>query len=264
MSDILIAGAQYNDVPKILVPKVGGGFAEYSESGGGMPQIPLGIIRPDAELIQTYSSDVMLVEDGVAALPSYSTTAKTIVTGASLTPTITLDYANYNYYVLMRGLAIPIYNTATKVKGRCDYCATAYMHEVVEIPAGEIVAIDGSKTHTSRSVAVTAMGSVGRDLYWSSASAIAFVTNATYAPACGGQAPTISSGVMTVKAPNYTIRGSTTYMTQNAWNTMTDIRFQYRIEVWKAAKGNGTDGWQGTSMIRKVVECARTTNHDLS
>ena len=46
MSDITIAGATYNDVPSILVPKVGGGFAEYTEGGGGGSLTPF-VLRPD-------------------------------------------------------------------------------------------------------------------------------------------------------------------------------------------------------------------------
>ena len=34
MADIQIAGATFLDVPSILVPKVGGGFAEYTEGAG--------------------------------------------------------------------------------------------------------------------------------------------------------------------------------------------------------------------------------------
>ena len=34
MSDLLINGAQYPDVPSIQVPKVGGGYAEYVEDSG--------------------------------------------------------------------------------------------------------------------------------------------------------------------------------------------------------------------------------------
>lgn len=37
MSDILIAGNTYAGVPSITVPKVGGGFATFSEGGGSSP-----------------------------------------------------------------------------------------------------------------------------------------------------------------------------------------------------------------------------------
>lgn len=207
-------------------------------------------VRGDAELIQTYSADELLVEDLETAIPAYTTSAKTIITGASLTPTITLDYANYNYYVVMRSITIPIYNTTTKQKGRCDYTTNAYNYEVVDVPANSIQTIDRAKTiNTSRSISVTSLGSVGREIYWTSASAVTFVTNSTYGAQCTGQAPAVSSGVMTVKAPNYGIRGSTTYMTSGAWGTMTDIRYQWVIEVWRVPKGKAADGWQFTQNL---------------
>jgi hypothetical protein len=42
MSDILIAGNTYAGVPSITVPKVGGGFATFSEGGGGASNVVIG------------------------------------------------------------------------------------------------------------------------------------------------------------------------------------------------------------------------------
>lgn len=230
-------------------------LVDASSGGAGVKSF---VIRGDAELVQSYGADELLVEDLETALPAYSTTAKTIITGASLTPTITLDYANYNYYVDLRTLVVPIYNTTTKQKGRCDYTISSYHYEIIEVPANEIKTIDRAKVvSTSRSVAVTALGSMGREVYWTSASAVTFVTNSTYGAQCTGQAPAISSGVMTVKAPNYGIRGSTTYMTSGAWGHMTDIRYQWKIDVWRAPKGNTADGWQHTTNLRHVLANVR-------
>lgn len=225
-------------------------------SGGGANVKPY-VIRGDAEIVQSYAADELLVEDLEIALPAYSTTAKTIVTGASLSITVPLDYANYNYYVEMRSLTIPIYDTTTKQKGRMDYTANSYHYEVIEIPANEIETLEGKIVSTSRSVAVTSLGSVGRSIYWTSASAVANVTNSTYGPQSTAQAPTISSGVMTVKAPNYGIRGSTTYMASGAWGHMTDVRYQWKIDVYRAPKGDATDGWPHTSNMRHILENVR-------
>jgi hypothetical protein len=156
----------------------------------------------------------------------------------------------------MRGLAIPQYNTTTKVKGRCDFTATGYLYELVVIPANEIQTVDGSKKITSRNTVITANGSVGRELYWSSATAIAVANNATYGAYVTGQAPTISSTTLTVKAPSYGIRGNTTQMTSTAWGQMTDIREQYVIEVWRAPKDD-VEGWGLTTSVRDVVEAVQ-------
>lgn len=226
-------------------------------SSGGAAVKPF-VIRGDAELVQSYGADELLVTDLETALPAYSTTAKTIITGASLTPTITLDYANYNYYVDLRTLVVPIYDTTTKQKGRCDYTINSYHYEIVEVPANEMLTIDRAKVvSSSRSVAVTALGSISKVIYWTGATTITNATNSNYGAYCTAQAPTISGGVLTVKAPNYGIRGSTTYMTSGAWGTMTDIRYQWIIDVWRAPKDNTDDGWQHTTNLRHVLANVR-------
>lgn len=213
------------------------------------------VIRPDAELIQTWSADELIVADLGLTIPAYKTTAQVIKTGLGLTPSIVMDRDNYNYYVTMRGLAIPIYNTETKEKGRCDYGASAYLYEVVDIPANEIKTVDGSKTYTSASRTVTADGSVGREVYWTSATAIGLANNVTYGAYVTGQAPTITTNLV-CKAPVYGIRGHSTYMTSSAWSKITDIRVQYVIQAWRAPKGN-VDGWGLNTSMRSVLANVR-------
>lgn len=214
------------------------------------------VIRPDAELVQTWTADEYLVADLGLTIPAYATSAKTILTGAALSPVIAMDRTNYSYYVTMRGLAIPQYNTETKVKGRCDYGETAYLYEVMYVPANEFETIDGSKAITAVNQAVTANGSSGREIYWTSASAIAVANNATYGAYVTGQAPTLSGANLTVKAPIYGIRGNTTYMTSTAWGQITDIREQYVIQVWRAPRGD-VDGWGLLTSIRSIAENVR-------
>lgn len=219
----------------------------------------LGVVRSDAKLIQRWEADDLLIADLGKTLSAYSTKAKTLVTGAALTPSITMDFANYNYYVIMRGLGIPQYNTDTKQAGRCDYCASAYLYEVVQLPSGEIVAVDGSKA-LGQSVVIQANGSIGREVYWTSATAMAVATNVTYGTYVLAQAPAVSGTTLTVKAPNYGITGNTRQMTSGAWSHIEDIRYQYVIEAYRAPKGHGEDGWGLTSSMRHVLDCVR--NHD--
>lgn len=211
------------------------------------------IIRPDAELIQTFTGDEKIVEDLGLTLPAYKTSAQTIHTGTALTPTITVDTNNYCYYVIMHGLAVPIYSTETKQKGRCEYGICTYMHELAHVPASAIKTIDGSKAYASQQRVVQAGGSAGRELYWSSASAIAVANNVTYGAYCTGQAPTISGTTLTVKAPIYGIRGNTSYMTSGAWGYMTDIHMQYEIQVWRAPSDT-LDGWQLATNLNHIIK----------
>lgn len=200
------------------------------------------IQRGDAERVERWVRDELWVADLGKTLPTYSTTAKVLVTGANLTPMHTLAYADYDYYVFMRGLSYPIYSNAP-AKGRCDYCACGYNYAVISMPANTTYTIDGTKSYASRNTVITAMGSTGRTVYWSSATAIAAPqSNVTYGFYINGQAPTLSSGVLTVKAPNYGCRGHTTYNTSGNWSKITDLRWQWVVELWQIPKGNGTDG----------------------
>lgn len=202
--------------------------------------------RGDAERIQRWQVDDLWVQDLGNTKPTYSTTAKTLLTGASLTPTIATDHANYNYYILMRGLAIPIYDNA-QAKGRTDYDLSCYNYELNTQPANTIKSISGT-AYASRHTVVQSLGSVGRTIYWTSASAITVLTNITYGFYITAQAPTYSSSAITVKAPNYGCRGHTTYCTSGNWSHLTDIRWQWVIDVYRAPKNIATDGWQLQNM----------------
>lgn len=90
MSDIIIAGSTYTEVPSILVPKVGGGFAEYTEDHSWMGKHP--------EFISTvYTLSTTLdktdFDDWTA-----STTATTILASVNGT-TFVADLSKYEYFI---------------------------------------------------------------------------------------------------------------------------------------------------------------------
>lgn len=233
------------------------GYTAHTASGeritgtmAGAAPYQVGVIRPDAELVQRWSADERIVADLGLTLPAYKTSAQTIKTGAAL-GTVPVDFAHYTYIVYFRGLATPDYSTETKQKGRCDYGAAAYLHELCEIPANEMESVDGSKAITTRQAAVQTQ-SIGRHVYWTSATAIAVANSVAYGAYVTSQAPTISGTNLTVKAPVYGIRGNTTQMTSGAWSHMTDIREQWIIEVWRAPKVE-VEGWGAMSSMRDIL-----------
>ena len=229
--------------------------------------LTFGTIRPDAELIQTYTYDKLIHEDEEITIPAYTTTATTLKASVNLSPTISLDYANYNYYVLERFLTIPIYKDSvknTKAKGRVEYCATSQLYEVAEIPANNFIAlVDGTTKYTSRTLTNTVQAFT-RLLYWSSATAVTPYSTSAYGTYQAVTVPGVSSGVMTVKSPALGVRGHTTYFTSTFMNGLSDIRYQYVIEVYRAPKNNlNLNGWGSFQNLQKVVDCVNTTNHKL-
>lgn len=223
--------------------------------GGGSPK--KFAMRPDAELVQRYSEDYLAVADKGVTLPSYSTSSQTVVASTTFSPTITADYTHYDYFITMRGLAIPQYNTTTKQKGRCDYTVSSYLYELVIIPANDAHSIDGTKSYATVNPVIVNHSYTGRAFYWTGATGFGMNGSASYGANVTGVAPTVNNSmVLTIKSPTCGIRGSTTYMTSGAWSTMTDIRYQWIVEVWKAPSTE-VIGWEHTNAIRSMLSDVR-------
>ena len=253
-----INGATFPDVPSIVVPKSGGGNASF------FADLKPILLRPDAELVQTYTHDSLVVEDDEVTLPAYKTSAATtILAAANLSPTITLDYVGYDWFVVERFLTTPVYNTAAVAKSRNEFAAGSVLYELTDIPANSFKAADGT-LYASRSVATNAY-TCYRLLYWSSASALAAYTSTSYGVHQVATAPAISSGKWTIKAPAVSFRGSTSYLTQAVYESITDIRRQFVIEVYKAPKSNfNVDGWGLQQNVLRILDDVKNNSGNLT
>ena len=217
-------------------------------------------VRPDAEVIQRYEADDYVNADLGIEIPTYSTSANTLVAAANLTPTIALDTDNYSYLIAERFLTIPEYSVEKLAKGREEYQFSSYIYEIGTM---EMHSLIGNKTVTNRN-SLLAYGII-RFVYWSSATAIAAYTAASYGATQIIAAPAISSNTLTVKAPSISLRGHATYFTSTFYNALTDIRRQYVIEVYRAPKNNlNVDGWDCSQQLNHIVSCVNTINHKLT
>lgn len=232
---------------------------------GSAPMKPI-VMRSDAELVKTYTYDKYIHEDEEITIPAYTTTAKVLKASASLTPTYAMDMANYNYYIVERMLTIPEYSITSLAKGRVEYVFSATGYEVSALEANTIHAlIEPTRKVTSRSAAILNTGNYARIVYYSSGTAIAAYASAAYGTYQTATAPAISSTTLTLKSPALGIRGHTTYFTSTYMNALTDIRYQYRIEVWRAPKDNlSFDGWAAATNAEQILSCIDTTNHNLT
>ena len=222
-------------------------------------------IRPDAELIKTYTFDQKAVEDLNLTIPAYTTTAQSLKAAANLSPTITVDLNNYRYFVAERFLTIPEYSVTTKGKGRQEYLFCSYLYELTHLAANELpTIIDSTKKITSVQNLI-ATNTLYRLLYWSSASAIALYATNAYGAYQTPTSPALSGSTLTIKTPVLGVRGSTTYFTSTYMNALTDIRYQYVIDVYRAPLDNlNLDGWGQEQMLQHLAACINSANHTLT
>lgn len=233
-------------------------------SGGTVNLVPYAI-RPDAELLQTYTFDKYAVEDLELTIPAYVTSAQTIKTSASLSPTVSVDLTNYRYFVVERFLTIPEYSVTTKGKGRQEYTWCNYCYEVTRANANEFsTIIDSTKKITSAQNFVST-NSFYRLLCWTSSSAIVLYATNGHGAYQTPTAPSISNTTLTIKSPVLGVRGSTTYFTSTYMNALTDIRYQYVINVYRAPLDNlNVDGWEQDQLLQHMIGCINTDNHKLT
>ena len=247
----------------------------YEGSGGTVTLKPYAI-RPDAELLQTYSDDFLVVTDKSVTIPAYVTSSTTLITGGTaLTPVLTLSNANYRYLIVMRYLTIPQYNITTTDLGRQEYTVMSSMYEIPAFATNVFSALVNTTKYASRNVAVLAAGNAFiRCIYWSSATAIKPYTANSYGCAQTiNTAPAISSGTaasptLTFYTPNVVIRGSSTYLSSTYWSAITDIRCQYIYEVYRIPASTsstyGIDGWGHYNNMNKLITCAQSSTHKLT
>ena len=291
--NISLLGATYSGVKGVTLPKSGGGTATFpwvegSETktangtydvtnlaelvvnvsgGGGSTALKNGVIRPDATLVRTWAADRRFVQDDAGTIPAYTTSTKTLIASAALTPTETLDLSTYDYYILERFLTIPIYNTATKSKGRPDYSAASSIYEILVLPPDIMESLDGSTSYSKRSDAIAALASMHRMPYWASATELRLLASSDYGVSQRVEVPSLNeqTQVLAVTSPRLTIRGNATYLASAVWSTMTDIRYQYKIELWRSKKGDlNLDGWGHFMQLVHIFDDVKTNSGTLT
>lgn len=235
-----------------------------SQATKQVPLVPYAI-RPDAELIQSYTFDQYAVADLGLTIPAYTTTAQNLKTSTNLSPTVSVDLTNYRYIIAERFLTIPEYSVTTKGKGRQEYTWCSYIYEITRANANEFATIiDPTKKITTVQNLIST-NTLFRLLYWSSSSAIALYSSNGYGAYQTPTTPSVSGTTLTVKSPVLAVRGSTTYFTNTYMNALTDIRYQYVIDVYRAPMNNlNVDGWEQDQTLQHIIDCVNTSGHDLT
>lgn len=218
-------------------------------------------VRPDAELVKTWTYDKRVVADEHVTIPAYSTTAVTLVASADLDIYI-VDNATYTYLVVERVLSIPEYkSTYTGGAGKQEYALSTTNYELMYMPGGTFETLDGTRAATY-SAALQSHGTYTRYLYWNAATTVTLYTSAGYGAGHTFTAPAIASGdTLTIKSPAFTIRGHTTYMKQAVFEQVDDIRNQYVIELWRVKRAPDlVNGWDNNSSVDSIVNDIKNNN----
>lgn len=223
------------------------------------------VMRPDAEKVYTLSYDKYIVADEGVTFPAYTTTAQTLKASQTISPTVARDPANYNYYVAERALSIPEYSVTTKAKGRVEYSFSSAFYEIVDYPANTISALLNNTKVTALSYSIFSAGNNAGLVYWSSGASIARYSTASYGVAQTITGPTCTASAITIKTPALITRGHTTYFTNTYMNAVTDVRYQYIIEVYRAPKEHlSFDGWGLFNMSDHIMDCVHSSTRKLT
>lgn len=223
------------------------------------------LMRGDAEKVYTLAYDKYIVADEGVDFPAYTTSAKTLKASETVSPTVSYNSTHYNYLIAERTLSIPEYSVTTKAKGRVEYSFASAFYELVDYPANTISGILDNKKLTSRSYSTFSAGNNVGLVYWSSGTAIARYATASYGVAQTITAPTAGASTITIKTPALIARGHTTYFTSTYMNAVTDVRYQYIIEVYRVPKNNmDFNGWGLYNMSLHCIDCATSSDHTLS
>lgn len=228
------------------------------------PTLKLGVIRPDAELIKTYTYDKYIHEDESVTIPSYTTSSTSLKATENL-ETVSFNNADYYCCIVLRGLSIPVYPSGTTPGKGMPLFGIA--SQIYEIDSSVATTIQGLTLQPYYSGVNSAPGNF--IIYWSSGTALAR-TFTNYGVYMTPQTPSLSASGTTItitpKSPILYVRGSTSYFTSTYFDAITDIRYQYIMEVYRIPKVSGLnyDGWGHSTLLKKALDCYLNNNGTLT
>lgn len=206
------------------------------------------ILRPDATKIQAWKYDKRIVADEGIVLPTtYSTTDITLLASSTL-DTINVDLDAYTYLLILRTLTIPEYNTDTLGAGREDYHFSSQYNEVISMNGANrfISYANPEYSFNWKMNTYSAYTYFTRLNYWSSATGITSTSTYSYGARVVHHSQNLdgTNGIITVNSPDLKLCGHATYLNQTYYVALTDIRYQWVLELYQAPLHDlDTDGW---------------------
>ena len=194
--------------------------------------------RYDATLVKTWKADRKVVADDHVTLPAYSTNAQTLVAATNLEIGATDPASGYCYFLAYRAVIMPIYNTDVQVQGRQEYTTMVGSFEQIYNPANTFQAINGTGKYVATAPAATGAwnNTHYRHIYWNSTTNLSIYNAGIYGATLTFASPTVATEGITPSSPTVGVRGQNTYMKADLYATITDIRYQYIIEMWRVPR----------------------------
>ena len=223
-----------------------------------------GVIRHDAELVYSYTYDRNIVRDEGITLPQYTMNLIRLKESEELSSTIPFD-SNYYYLVLSRMLTIPIYSINVGGQGREEYCYTTQGYELIYFPSGTFKTLNNGTEYGFPVYSFNSRGGITEQMTWISDTDIDVYSVNSLGVTQIPRSPGLGSSSIFVYSPTFQIRGNDFYFSETYYNALTDVRFQYVIEVWRVLRGSmNSNGWTTTQELELGINCAQSETHKLT
>lgn len=183
--NVTLQGADYPNVPSIIVPKTGGGTAEFIDM-----DVDLGWMGPNAVHVGTiYSKDYTLADTGFNTWTP-STTATVIVATGAVSQTQVVDLEHYEYLVRWRCEFINALKSGATKKAQIEKQLGSHWQSIHRRPYGldNITSLTDSRNYCTNTYATSTLL-----VYWNTSGTKTWTTTNSYGIYQTYQAATLSS-----------------------------------------------------------------------
>lgn len=213
--NITLMGANYPNVPSVLLPKTGGGTAQFYDMDGAMAWM-----GKDAELYldNFYTKEFSLSETLYNGWTP-STTAKDIVASVTAGTFSAANMSDYEYYIVWDSGVDPVYTGSPTLKALTQLSRAYQVQQIFRRPSSWVnIGADNFNSNVCGSVYTSTFlryygTTTGTSTYsWAQTYGFYFTVTAATLSNTTAESPTV-----TVKTPKLSARCSTTYLsTTNA------------------------------------------------
>ena len=213
--DITLMGADFHNVPSVLLPKTGGGTAQFYDMDGVMAWL-----GKDAELYldNFYTKEFSLSETLYNGWTP-STTAKDIVASVTAGTFSAANMSDYEYYIVWDSGVDPVYTGSPTLKALTQLSRAYQVQQIFRRPSSWVnIGADNFNSNVCGSVYTSTFlryygTTTGTSTYsWAQSYGFYFTVTAATLSNTTAESPTV-----TVKTPKLSVRCSTTYLsTTNA------------------------------------------------